>query len=113
MKYPRSVDGSTSVPSTWTRSFPGSTLVPGSLITSPFTFTRPSAISSSARRRDATPALDRNFCSLSVTLTTLASRHGRRRRRRVEHLGRRLGPLVRRRDRRLQLRQRRLRILVG
>src|SRR5882757_486547 len=41
----------------------GSTRVPNSRTTLPSTLTRPSAISSSAARRLATPALDSTFCS--------------------------------------------------
>jgi hypothetical protein len=48
-------------PSTKTRSVPGRTRVPGVRTTSPFTWTRPAAISASHCRRDATPARAKNF----------------------------------------------------
>jgi len=55
----------TRTPSTWTRSRWGWTRVPAVRITAPFTCTRPSAISSSQCRLDATPARARNFWSRS------------------------------------------------
>jgi hypothetical protein len=53
----------TRLPSTSTVSLSVSTLRPSWLTGSPFTFTRPLLINSSARRREATPACARNFCN--------------------------------------------------
>src|SRR5215210_5440629 len=47
-------------------SFAGSALVPSSRTVVPLTVTRPSSISCSDARRDATPACDRIFCSRSI-----------------------------------------------
>src|SRR5450432_110101 len=58
----------TRVPSTSTRAALGSTLVPSSVITRPSTRTRPAEMSSSAARRDATPAWARTFCSRTVAM---------------------------------------------
>src|SRR3954471_4974260 len=46
------------------RSVAGFTLVPSRVTTSPLTSTSPSSISSSLRRREATPARASSFCSL-------------------------------------------------
>src|SRR6476469_2824351 len=51
------------LPSTCTTAFSGSIRVPISRTTMPSTFTRPARISSSALRRDATPADASTFCS--------------------------------------------------
>ena len=49
---------------TATMSAAGSTFTPISVTRAPFTVTRPATISSSAWRREATPARARNFCNL-------------------------------------------------
>src|SRR6195952_4509141 len=51
------------LPSTWTTALAGSMRRPISLTTRPSTFTRPSLISSSALRREATPAAASTFCN--------------------------------------------------
>src|SRR5205085_64177 len=56
-------------PSTRMSSCAGSALVPSSRMVSPLTVTRPSTISCSDARRDATPARDRIFCSRSIAHT--------------------------------------------
>src|SRR5262249_54275410 len=63
---------------------PGTTRVPSSTTTRPFTETRPARISSSAERRDATPAWASCFCSRSPC--ALASRFGREFRRPIARL---------------------------
>src|SRR3954469_19692714 len=54
------------LPSTRMSSRAGSALVPSSRTVVPLTVTRPSSISCSAARREAMPACDKIFCSLSI-----------------------------------------------
>src|SRR5919201_2011131 len=93
-------------PSTWMRSCARSALLPSSRTTLPLTLTWPAAISSSAFRRDATPAWARIFCSRSAPISLRLRRLGRWRWR--EHGGRRLRRFVRLLDGALQLLQRAL-----
>src|SRR6185437_5837410 len=60
-----------SLPSTLMWSRCGSALLPSSVITWPFTVTRPCAISSSALRREEIPAAAMIFCRRSVATTSL------------------------------------------
>src|SRR6267142_979810 len=84
-------------PSTWIKSWSRSALLPSSRTTLPLTVTWPLSISTSAFRRDATPACARIFCSRSaaISLAALGRFGGRRRRRRGEHLRHALAGLVR------------------
>ena len=62
-KYRRRPPAPIRRPSTRTSSAAGSALAPGIDTTAPLTVTRPSRISDSAARRDATPAAAISFCS--------------------------------------------------